>query len=93
LHDHNCSLSERKLWVLEISTASKSGLGIPSVKLIANIHGNEAAGREILLHLIQVLSLFYAFFKNDLSEKCMLWSSYLTVQILVTKMQLNTTIY
>jgi succinylglutamate desuccinylase len=66
---HNCSLSERKLWVLEISTASKSSLGIPSVKLIANIHGNEAAGREILLHLIQVLSLFYTFFKNDDYQK------------------------
>jgi hypothetical protein len=51
--------------VLEISTASKSRLGIPSVKLIANIHGNEAAGREVLLHLIQVLSFSYAFFKNN----------------------------
>jgi hypothetical protein len=45
-----------KLWVLEISTAPQSSLGIPSVKLIANIHGNEAAGREVLLHLIQVLT-------------------------------------
>jgi carboxypeptidase Z len=51
-----CSPLGRKLWVLEISTAPQTSLGIPSVKLIANIHGNEAAGREILLHLIQVLS-------------------------------------
>jgi succinylglutamate desuccinylase len=55
--------------VLEISNASKSSLGIPSVKLIANIHGNEAAGREILLHLIQVTSLSYPFFKNGDHQK------------------------
>jgi hypothetical protein len=52
-----CTLSGHKLWVLEISTAPQSALGIPNVKLIANIHGNEAAGREVLLHLIQVLTL------------------------------------
>jgi hypothetical protein len=61
-HKHNgitviCTISGHKLWVLEMSTASQSTLGIPSVKLIANIHGNEAAGREVLLHLIQVLIL------------------------------------
>lgn len=47
------TLRRHKLWVLEMSTAPQSALGIPSVKLIANIHGNEAAGREVLLHLIQ----------------------------------------
>ncbi|XP_069669162.1 carboxypeptidase D-like isoform X4 [Periplaneta americana] len=47
------SLLKRKLWVLEISTAPMDKLGVPNVKLIANIHGNEAAGREILLQLIQ----------------------------------------
>lgn len=52
-----CTISGHKLWVLEMSTAPDSTLGIPSVKLIANIHGNEAAGREVLLHLIQVLTL------------------------------------
>jgi succinylglutamate desuccinylase len=50
-----CYFSGHKLWVLEISTAPQSSLGVPNVKLIANIHGNEAAGREVLLHLIQVL--------------------------------------
>jgi len=54
------TLCKRKLWVLEISTASKSSLGIPSVKLIANIHGNEAAGREILLHLIEFFVTKYS---------------------------------
>jgi succinylglutamate desuccinylase len=42
-----------------MSTASKSDLGIPNVKLIANIHGNEAAGREVLLHLIQVCTFLF----------------------------------
>ncbi|PSN35311.1 hypothetical protein C0J52_18506 [Blattella germanica] len=46
---------ELQLWVLELSTAPPTKLGVPSVKLIGNIHGNEAAGREILLHLIQLL--------------------------------------
>ncbi|XP_021916011.1 carboxypeptidase D-like isoform X3 [Zootermopsis nevadensis] len=56
------TLRKHKLWVLELSTAPKSSFGIPSVKLIANIHGNEAAGREILLHLIQ---FFVTNYTND----------------------------
>lgn len=46
--------SERDLWVVELSAANKSRLGVPNVKLIGNIHGNEVVGREMLLHLLVV---------------------------------------
>lgn len=54
------SSQNRQLWVMEIST--KPGThqpGIPEVKYIANIHGNEVAGREILLHFIRYLCQNY----------------------------------
>ncbi|KAK5645310.1 hypothetical protein RI129_006610 [Pyrocoelia pectoralis] len=49
----------RQLWVLELTATNKSAIGTPNVKLIANIHGNEAVGRELLLHLIEYLGENY----------------------------------
>lgn len=45
----------RDLWVMVISASPyEHMIGKPDVKYVANIHGNEPVGRELLLHLIQV---------------------------------------
>ncbi|KAB0798730.1 hypothetical protein PPYR_06610 [Photinus pyralis] len=49
----------RRLWVLELTAVNRSAVGVPNVKLIGNIHGNEAVGRELLLHLIEYLGENY----------------------------------
>ncbi|CAL1543361.1 unnamed protein product [Lymnaea stagnalis] len=46
------SVRGRELWVLAIGKyAVKPALLVPNVKYIANMHGNEVVGRELLLHL------------------------------------------
>ena len=46
----------KDLWVMVVSASPyEHMLGKPDVKYIGNIHGNEAVGRELLLHLIQVI--------------------------------------
>ena len=54
------SVQNRDLWVLVVSASPYEHMvGKPDVKYIANIHGNEAVGRELLLHLIQYLVTSY----------------------------------
>lgn len=44
---------DRELWVVKLTTATELP-GVPNIKIVGNIHGNEPVGKEIILHLIQV---------------------------------------
>lgn len=60
LYTAGLSAQNRQLWVMEISTKpGKHQPGIPEVKYLANMHGNEVAGREILLHFVRYLCKNY----------------------------------
>nr|AMO02547.1 carboxypeptidase M [Tityus serrulatus] len=51
------SVQGRELWVMRISKYAKveRPLLVPNAKYVANMHGNEAVGREMMLHLIAYL--------------------------------------
>lgn len=54
------SVQGRDLWVLVVSASPYEHMvGKPDVKYIANIHGNEAVGRELMRHLIQYFVTSY----------------------------------
>lgn len=49
------SVQGRELWVMVVSASPyQHMLGKPDVKYVANMHGNEAISRELMLHLIHV---------------------------------------
>lgn len=53
-NDAVCTI-DRTLWVLAVSsTPDRHVLGVPEIKYVGNIHGNEPVSKEILLHLILV---------------------------------------
>ena len=54
LKPHN--FQGRELWVMVVSSSPyEHMIGKPNVKYVANMHGNEAVGRELMLHLILYL--------------------------------------
>lgn len=55
------SVQGRDLWVLVVSASPyEHMIGKPDVKYVANMHGNEAISRELMLHLIHHLVTNYA---------------------------------
>lgn len=57
--DHTAS-GKYKLWVIEFANQTgKHVKGIPEFKYIANMHGNEVVGRELLLRLIDYMCGIY----------------------------------
>ena len=56
LHSIGMSVQNRPLWVLEITrNVELKEPGKPKFKYIANIHGNEVVGRQLLIYLSQYL--------------------------------------
>ncbi|VIO96363.1 Uncharacterized protein BM_BM11935 [Brugia malayi] len=50
------SVRNKTLWVLAISRTPRTHrLGVPEIKYVANMHGNEVVGREAMLYLIALL--------------------------------------
>jgi len=47
------SVQGREIWVMVVSRSPyEHMIGKPNIKYVANMHGNEAVGRELMLHLI-----------------------------------------
>ncbi|XP_012252341.2 carboxypeptidase D isoform X1 [Athalia rosae] len=60
LYDIGNSVQGRKLYVMEVTKVPGTHQpGIPEVKYIANMHGNEVVGREMLLLLLEYLCQNY----------------------------------
>ncbi|XP_015261200.1 PREDICTED: carboxypeptidase M [Gekko japonicus] len=54
------SVEGRHLWVLALGRfPTQHKIGIPEFKYVANMHGDEVVGRELLLHLIAFLVTSY----------------------------------
>ena len=70
----------RQLWVVKISTENQRSDLKPMVKYVANMHGNEVVGRELLLGLIEYLADSY---KNGYDSEIRQLISSMDIHILV----------
>lgn len=56
LYSAGKSVNGKELWVLEITKhPGKHTFGVPEFKYVANMHGNEVVGREMLVLLTQLI--------------------------------------
>ncbi|KAH8876890.1 Carboxypeptidase D [Schistosoma japonicum] len=54
------SVAGRELWVLSFGKVSNYHVpGVPEVKVVGNMHGNEAIGRELIIRLAYLLCMNY----------------------------------
>jgi carboxypeptidase M len=49
------SVKRNELWVVEVTASRVGRVGVPNIKLIGTVHGNEPVGRELLLHFMEYL--------------------------------------
>ena len=62
------------MWVMVVSRSPyEHMIGKPNVKYVANMHGNEAVGREIMLHLILHLERLQTAVKFALKSRGAEW--------------------
>jgi hypothetical protein len=54
------SVEKRNIWMLEISGENRSDEGLPKLLYVANMHGDEVVGRELMLYLSRHLTANYS---------------------------------
>ncbi|KAK7087283.1 hypothetical protein V1264_021356 [Littorina saxatilis] len=60
LHSIGKSVNGADLWVIKIGKSPVDHVTLrPNIKYVANMHGNEVVGRELLLHLVEMLVTRY----------------------------------
>lgn len=56
LHTIGKSVKNRHIWAVEISeNVNSRSIGEPMIKYVANMHGDEAVGRQLLVYLMDYL--------------------------------------